>query len=343
METPRTQDAKPNNPAAVSNEDAAIVARLREATDAVLDYSERRTRACLGALPDGVLDAEDVLEAPEGDLVLRLRAVVEGERLLLDFSGSAPQHPGNLNCPLAVTRSACLFAVRVLTDPDIPPTAGAYRPVQVHAPEGTVLNARAGAAVAAGNVETSSRVADLVLSAFGRAQGQGTMNNLTLGDARAPGGTGAPGEPTREASFSYYETLGGGQGACADADGPSGVHVAMSNTLNTPIEALEREFPLRVLEYALRAGSGGAGRHRGGDGVVRELQALSEMTFSLIAERRRHPPRGAAGGEDGACGRDLLDGKPLAAKSTGRLLLGQRLRIETPGGGGFGDARERHA
>jgi N-methylhydantoinase B len=186
-----------------------------------------------------------------------------------------------------------------------------------------VLNARPGAAVAAGNVETSSRVADLVLSAFGRAQGQGTMNNLTLGDE----------------SFSYYETLGGGQGACADADGPSGVHVAMTNTLNTPVEALEREFPLRVIEYSMRRGSGGAGRHRGGDGVVRELQALRDMTFSLIAERRRHAPRGADGGHEGARGRDLLDGHPLAAKSTGELRAGQRLRIETPGGGGFGDVR----
>jgi len=299
--------------------------RLREATDAVLDYSERRTRACLAALSDGELHAEDVLEAPHGDLVLRLRAVIAGERLLLDFSGSAPQHEGNLNCPLAVTRSACLFAVRVLTDPDIPPTAGAYRPIEVRAPEGTLLNARPGAAVAAGNVETSSRVADLVLNAFGRAQGQGTMNNLTLGND----------------DFSYYETLGGGQGACADADGPSGVHVAMSNTLNTPIEALERDFPLRVIEYALRRGSGGAGRHRGGDGVVRELEALTEMSFSLIAERRRHPPRGAHGGDPGACGRDLLDGHPLRSKITGTLLQGQRLRIETPGGGGFEDARER--
>ncbi len=295
--------------------------RLRIATDAVLDYSERRTRACLAALEDGVREAEDVLEAVDGDLVLRLRAHVRGEELLLDFSGSADQHEGNLNCPLAVTLSACLFAVRVLTDPDIPPTAGAYRPIELIAPRGTVLNARPGAAVAAGNVETSSRVADLVLSAFGRAQGQGTMNNLTLGDA----------------GFSYYETLGGGQGACADADGPSGVHVAMSNTLNTPIEALEREFPLRVHEYSLRRGSGGAGSHRGGDGVVRELEALREMTFSLIAERRRHAPRGAAGGQAGAPGRDLLDGRRLPGKTTGTLAVGQRLRIETPGGGGFGD------
>jgi N-methylhydantoinase B len=294
--------------------------RLREATDSVLDYAERRTRACLAALPDGVLRAEDVLEAAEGDLRLRLAASVQGEQLTLDFAGSAPQHAGNLNCPLAVTVSACLFALRVITDPDIPPSAGAQRPLRVLAPEGCLLNARPGAAVAAGNVETSSRVADLVLSAFGRAQGQGTMNNLTLGDG----------------SFTYYETLGGGQGACADADGPSAVHVAMSNTLNTPIEALEREFPVRVLEYALRRGSGGTGAHRGGDGVVRELQALTEMTFSLIAERRRHAPAGAAGGGPGAAGRDLLDGRLLPAKATGTLRQGQRLRIETPGGGGFG-------
>jgi N-methylhydantoinase B len=296
---------------------------LRQATDAVLDYSERRTRACLAALPDGVTHAEDVLEAPDGDLVLRVRAAVEGDQLVLDFAGSAPQHDGNLNCPLAVTESACLFALRVLSDPDIPSSAGAQRPIEVRAPHGSVLNARPGAAVAAGNVETSSRVADLVLSAFGRAQGQGTMNNLTLGDER----------------FSYYETLGGGQGACANADGPSGVHVAMSNTLNTPIEALEREFPLLVVEYALRRGSGGEGRHRGGDGVVRELQALTEMTFSLIAERRRHAPRGASGGGAGARGRDLLDGRALPGKATGVLRAGQRLRIETPGGGGFGDGK----
>jgi N-methylhydantoinase B len=299
--------------------------RLRAGTDAVLSYSERRTRAALAAIEDGAREAEDVLEAAEGDLVLRLRAEVAGDSLTLDFSGSAPQHAGNLNCPLAVTSSACLFAVRVLTDPDIPPTAGAYRPVEVLAPEGSVLNARPGAAVAAGNVETSSRVADLVLSAFGLAQGQGTMNNLTLGNA----------------GFSYYETLGGGQGACADADGPSAVHVAMSNTLNTPIEALEREFPLRVVEYGLRRGSGGDGLHTGGDGVIRELEALSEMSYSLIAERRRHAPRGAGGGRDGLSGRDLLDGRPLPGKAAGMLRAGQRLRIETPGGGGFGDAGQR--
>src|SRR5213078_3465397 len=171
----------------------------------------------------------------------------------------------------------------------------AYRPIEVRAPRGTVLNARPGAAVAAGNVETSSRVADLVLSAFGRAQGQGTMNNLTLGDR----------------DFSYYETIGGGQGACPDADGPSGVHVAMSNTLNTPIEALEREFPLRVTEYALRRGSGGAGEHKGGDGVIREVEALTDMHYSLIGERRRHSPPGGHGGEPGEPGRNLVDGEEV--------------------------------
>ncbi len=293
---------------------------LREAFTEVLEYAERRTRACLEAMEDGVHEAQDVLEAEEGDLTLCLRATVSGDGLELDFTGSAEQHPGNLNCPEAVTRSACYFALRVLTDPDIPPSAGAYRPVRVLAPEGSLLSARAPAAVVAGNVETSSRVADLVLRAFGRALGQGTMNNLTLGSE----------------DFTYYETLGGGQGACHDADGPSAVHVAMSNTLNTPIEALELEFPLRAREYSVRRGSGGEGRFRGGDGVVRELEALAPMEFSLLTERRRHAPPGAQGGGDGAKGRNLLDSEELGPKARGRLEPGQRLRIETPGGGGHG-------
>ena len=261
-----------------------------------------------------------MLEVADGDLPIVLKATVDGDRLLLDFDGTAAQHDGNLNCPLAVTRSACYFAVRVLTDPDIPPSAGAYRPIEVIAPEGSLLNARPPAAVVGGNVETSSRVADVVLKAFGYALGQGTMNNVTLGSE----------------DVVYYETIGGGQGACADADGPSGVHVAMSNTLNTPIEALELEFPLRAVEYSLRRGSGGAGRHRGGDGVIRELEALEPLRYSLITERRRHAPPGAEGGEAGAPGRNLLDGAELPAKATGMLAPGQRLRIETPGGGGYG-------
>ena len=300
---------------------------LTEAFDAVLEYAERRTRACIAALPDGARTARDVLEAIEGDLEIVLEATVQDDRLTLDFTGSAVQHEGNLNCPLAVTRSACYFAVRVLTDPDIPPSSGAYRPVEVIAPEGSLLNARrpagdpgAAPAVVGGYVETSSRVADVVLRSFGWALGQGTMINLSLGDE----------------DVVYYETIGGGQGACPDAEGPSGVHVAMSNTLNTPIEALELEFPLRMLEYSLRRESAGRGRFSGGNGVVRELEALRELTYSLITERRRHAPPGAAGGHAGAAGRNLLDGQELPPKATGRLQAGQRLRIETPGGGGYG-------
>src|SRR6185503_2345136 len=202
----------------------------------------------------------------------------------------------------------------------IPPSAGAYRPITVVAPEGSLLNAQAPAAVVAGNVETSSRIADLVLEAFGRATGQGTMNNVTLGDD----------------DFTYYETLGGGQGACPDADGPSGVHVAMSNTLNTPVEALEQTFPLRVTRYELRRGSGGAGRFAGGDGVIREVEALEDMTWSLLTERRRHAPAGAEGGSEGAVGRNLVAGEEAPSKATGELKAGERLRLETPGGGGHG-------
>jgi N-methylhydantoinase B len=300
---------------------------LREGMGEILAYTERRTRAALTALPDGTYEAEDVLEADwngrERDLRLRLAATIAGDSLRLDFAGSEEQVEGNLNCPLSVTKSAAFFAVRVLTDPDAPPSAGAHRPIEVLAPPGSLLNARFPAAVAAGNVETSSRVADLVLGALsqaqsGPAQGQGTMNNLTLAND----------------DFTYYETLGGGQGACPEVDGPSAIHVAMSNTLNTSTEALETEFPLRVRELSLRRGSGGEGAHRGGEGIVREIEALAPMRFSLITERRRHTPEGREGGADGAPGRNLLDGSPLPSKAAGELQPGDRLRVETPGGGG---------
>jgi N-methylhydantoinase B len=304
----------------------------------VLDYAERRTRACIAAFPDGSFRAADVLEddsrGEPRDLWIAVAVTIRGDELEIDFAGTDAQTEGNLNCPLSVTKSAAFYVLRVLTDPDIPPSAGAQRPVQVSAPAGCIVNARPPAAVAAGNVETSSRIADVVMRAFGEAIdvpacGQGTMNNLTLGNE----------------SFTYYETIAGGQGACPDGPGPSAVHVAMSNTLNTPIEALEQEFPLRMREYALRRGSGGAGRFDGGDGVVRELEALAAMEFSLITERRRHAPPGAAGGDDGTPGRNLLrraaDGEPLAlpSKARGRLEAGDRLRLETPGGGGFGRPR----
>ena len=303
--------------------------RLRAGMAEILAYAERRTRAALAELPDGVFAAEDVLEDDADreprDVTLRLEASVRGDRLVLDFSGTDSQIDGNLNCPLSVTKAAAFFAVRVLTDPDAPPCAGAYRPIEVIAPEGCLLNARFPAAVAAGNVETSSRVADLTIAALAGArpapaQGQGTMNNLTLA-----------GE-----GFAYYETLGGGQGACPDANGPNAIHVAMSNTLNTPVEALETEFPLRVRELALRRASGGAGSRRGGEGIVREIEALAPMRYTLIGERRRHRPRGRDGGEDGGTGADFLNGERLSGKSEGDLQSGDVLRIETPGGGGNG-------
>jgi N-methylhydantoinase B len=220
-----------------------------------------------------------------------------------------------------------------LTDPDAPASAGAFRPVSISAPPGSVLNARPGAAVVAGNVETSSRVADLVFAALaevadGPSQGQGTMNNLTL----SGGGDGLE-------EFTYYETIGGGQGACRDAPGPSGVHVAMSNTLNTPVEALEGDLPVRIRELAIRRGSGGSGSMRGGDGVVRRIEALAPLRFSLITERRVVGPRGREGGEGGEPGRNSLNGDLLPAKCEGMLEVGDVLSIETPGGGGFGPGR----
>ena len=265
-------------------------------------YSERRVRAGIAALPDGRYEASELLETADGELELRVAVTVAGDELELDFAGTAPQHDGNLNCPLAVTTSACLFVVRALTDPDVPASAGALVPVTVRAPEGCLVNARPPAAVAAGNVETSSRIVDLLFRAFAQAvpvpaQGQGTMNNVILGNER----------------FTYYETIGGGQGACPDGDGPSGVHVAMSNTLSTPTEALELAYPLRVERHALRLGSGGDGVHRGGDGVVRELRALEACRLSLLSQRRRIAPSGVAGGEPGARRPDAAERRGAAA------------------------------
>jgi N-methylhydantoinase B len=292
----------------------------------VIDYAEARTRAIISRMPDGQHSARDVLEGRSGDIPLTVTATVAGDSISFDFTGSSGPDPGNLNCPLAVTESACYFAVRVLTDPDIPPSAGAYRAIEVIAPAGSLLNARPPSAVVAGNVETSSRVADLCLEAFGRATGQGTMNNLTLGNER----------------FTYYETMGGGQAGSPDAPGPSAVHVAMSNTLNTPIEAMEIEFPLLAREYSIRRESGGTGQQAGGDGLVREIEALEPMSFALLTERRRHRPPGAAGGRPGETGHNLIarSGETgfseLDPKDSGELAAGDRLRIETPGGGGFG-------
>jgi N-methylhydantoinase B len=299
--------------------------RVVAAMDELYAYSERRMRAGIAALPDGRYGAADVLEAIEGELELRATVTIAGDEVEIDFAGTAPQHEGNLNCPLAVARSACFYVVRMLVDPDLPASGGAFAPVTVRAPEGCLVNARPPAAVAAGNTETSSRIVDVVVRAFGEAidvpaQGQGTMNNVTFGSDR----------------FTYYETIGGGQGACPTADGPSGVHVAMSNTLSTPIEALELQYPLRVERYGLLLGSGGAGRHIGGDGVVRELRVLEDCRLSIVSERRARRPQGERGGKPGASGRNQLNGGPLPAKVTRDLAAGDVVRIETPGGGAFG-------
>jgi N-methylhydantoinase B len=295
------------------------------AMDELYGYSERMVRAALSRLPDGRGEAEDVVEAVEGDLPIQCTVELAGDEIRFEFTGTAPAHDGNLNCPLSVTKSACYYVVRCLTEPDLPASGGAFAPVAVTAPAGCLVNAGAPHAVVAGNTETSSRIVDVAFAALGRfldvpAQGQGTMNNVALGNEQ----------------FTYYETIGGGQGACPGADGPSGVHVAMSNTLMTPAEALELEYPLRVERWELRAGSGGAGAHRGGDGIVRELRVLEDCRLSVLAERRRNAPRGAAGGADGAPGRTFVNGVEQEPKITTQLRAGDVIRIETPAGGGYG-------
>jgi N-methylhydantoinase B len=292
-------------------------------------YSERLVRAGIAALPDGKFEATDTLEA-EGELELRVAVTVAGSEVEIDFDGTAQQQSGNLNCPSSVTKSACYFVVRCVAAPDVPASGGAFAPVRVRAPRGSLVNADPPAAVAGGNVETSCRIVDVVFRAFGEAlpvpaQGQGTMNNVTLGNDR----------------FTYYETIGGGQGACPEADGPSAVHVTMSNTLATPVEALELAYPLRVDRWSLREGSGGWGAHRGGDGVVRELRVLEPCRLSIISERRRRAPQGAHGGESGERGRNLLNGEELPAKATVELEAGDVITVETPGGGGYGSAPTR--
>jgi N-methylhydantoinase B len=296
--------------------------RVAAAMDELYAYSERMVRAAIARLPDGRRSAEDVVEGVEGELTIRATVEVDGDAVSIDFAGTSAQDGYNLNCPLSVTRSACYFVVRCLTEPDLPASGGAFAPVAVTAPAGSLVNARAPAAVVAGNTETSSRIVDVVFAAFGDyAQGQGTMNNVALGNG----------------GFTYYETIGGGQGACDHADGPSGVHVAMSNTRITPVEALELSYPLRVERWGLRAGSGGAGAHRGGEGVVRELRVLEDCRVSVLAERRAHTPRGARGGAHGAPGATLVNGEAQPAKVTRQLHANDLVRIETPGGGGFGE------
>ena len=300
------------------------------AFDEVISYAEKRTREAVRELPDGEYSAEDVMEGDgivDEDIQIKATVTVEEGSMSIDFSGTAEAVRGNVNCPLPVTRSACYFALRVLLPKDILANAGTYAPLEIKAPEGSLVNARSPSAVVAGNVETSNRIADAVLAAFASfapeevpAQGQGTMNNTIIG---GPGWT-------------YYETIGGGQGASSKGPGPSGVHVGMSNTLNTPIEAFELEYPMRVERYELLYESGGAGENRGGDGVVRSVKVLEPASLSLLTDRRRHPPRGANGGEAGAVGENLLNDKDLPPKVSRELEEGDVLAVRTPGGGGYG-------
>jgi N-methylhydantoinase B len=297
------------------------------------DYAERLARDALAAIPGGTYTFEDCLDDDgqgNRDIVIRVCLRIDAAGVHADFDGTARQVAGNVNCPLAVAAAAVFYVFRCLMPPQTPACAGAFRPISLSAPEGCLLNATRPAAVAAGNVETSTRVVDVLLGALaGALPGQipaashGSMNNLAMGAS----GTGA---------WDYYETIGGGMGAHAQGAGTSGVQTHMTNTLNTPLEVLETHYPLRLLRYAYRQESGGAGEHVGGEGLVREFEFLSAAHFTLLTERRAHRPWGLAGGEAAQAGRNLLDGEVLPAKFESNVQAGQRLRIETPGGGGWG-------
>jgi N-methylhydantoinase B len=335
--------------------------RTRKAARELLDYSEEIMRAFLNCVPRGTYGAEDFLDndgisAEPVKIAVTLRFAGRrngrpsgrggtGRRpartrgVTVDFTGSDPQVEGNVNAVEAITYSACFYVFRCLLAEDVPATAGLMRPIEVIAPEGTVVNARPPAAVAGGNVETSQRIVDVLLRALAQAIPEripaaagGTMNNLTIGGI----------DPRTNEPFAYYETVAGGMGARSSKSGVSGVHTHMTNSLNTPAEALEYAYPLRVRRYSLRTGSGGDGKYRGGDGIIREIEVLADAEVTLLADRREHGPYGLAGGKDGAPGKALLirqDGssQELPGKFNVRLRKGERIRIETPGGGGWGD------
>jgi len=310
------------------------VGRFREGLVELNAYGERLARQGLAGLPQGGYAFTDCMDDDgQGhlDIPLCVRVQIDAAGVAVDFAGTASQVAGNINCPLAVTAAAVFYVFRCLMPPQTPACAGALRPIRLTAPRGSLLNACPPAAVAAGNVETSSRVVDLVLGALAQAAperipaaSQGTMNNLAMGRTE-PGAT-----------WGYYETLGGGMGAGATGGGWSAVQTHMTNTLNTPIEVLETRYPVRMRHYGLRRGSGGAGRRPGGDGLVREFEFLAPAQATLLSERRRHRPWGAAGGLPGAAGCNRLNGEPVPPKASLVVRAGDRLRIETPGGGGWG-------
>lgn len=313
---------------------------LLAAMEQLNDYAERRMRAAIDTLPDGVYAAEDVLDDDghgQQDLAIRATVTVDGDRLSVDFAGTAAQTDGPLNAPFAVTASAVYYTLRCLTDPSIPPNHGCYRPIEIQAPSRSVVNAAAPAAVVGGNLETSQRIVDVLIQAFAdvaperaAAASQGTMNNLTFGGIR----------PDTHEPFTFYETMAGGVGASAHGDGPDATHSHMTNTLNTPIEVMESSYPVRVERYEVRDDSGGAGRHRGGHGLRRDVRALAPMTVSLLADRRRSRPYGLKGGEPGSPGEDRLirgdEETPFPSKGSRQLEAGDVISIRTPGGGGYG-------
>lgn len=310
---------------------------LRAAFDAVIEYSRKRMSAAIETLPDGEYVAADSIEGDgteRKEIPIRVTVTVSGETLSVDFEGTASQVPGNMNAPPAVARSAVYFVCRCVTDPEIPPNQGCYDPITVSIPKGSLLDPDPPAAVVGGNVETSQRVTDVVFDAFADAmpdvvpaQGQGTMNNLTIG--------------SRDDGFTYYETIGGGLGARPDRDGIDGVQVGMTNTLNTPVESLEIEYPMRVERYALRPNTGGRGRYRGGLGIERSVTVAVDATVSLLTERRRTVPSGRAGGRDGTPGENQIDGEVVPAKTVCDVVGGTTITVLTPGGGGYGDPDTR--
>jgi N-methylhydantoinase B/oxoprolinase/acetone carboxylase alpha subunit len=321
------------------------LARVARHAAAVQDYAERVLRSTIASIPDGAyafsdhLDNDGFSDAP---VRIRVEIRIAGDSAEVDFTGSDPQTTCGVNANLAITTSATLYAFRCLVADDVLYNSGIARPVRIVAPPGSVVNAQHPSAVAGGNVETSQRITDVVLGALSRAlpdvipaASQGTMNNVTLG------GTYPDSDPRAGAAFAYYETAGGGMGGRPGQPGISGVHTHMSNTRNTPIEALEHHLPIRIRTYSLRPGSGGAGKYTGGDGIFREYEMLAETTVTLLTDRRISQPYGAQGGSPGASGRNTIlraDGRVEPAPSKGTLTLhpGDRLRIETPGGGGFG-------
>ncbi|KTG11091.1 5-oxoprolinase [Haloprofundus marisrubri] len=312
--------------------------QLLAAFDAVIDYSRQRITSELAELPDGTYRATDAMEGDgvtDDDVPIEVEVEISGAEVRVDFAGTADQVAGNVNAPLAVAKSAVYFVVRAVTDPDIPPNQGCYDPISVSAPEGSLLNPVPPAAVVGGNVETSQRVTDTVLTALADAapdripaQGQGTMNNLIIGNRDAGG-------------FTYYETIAGGFGARPTKDGMDGVQVGMTNTLNTPVEAMEAEYPLRVERYAFRQDSGGDGEFRGGLGVERAVTVDVDSTVSLLTERRRTAPAGVAGGGPGAVGENLVGDESVPAKTTREIPAGTTVTVRTPGGGGYGDPADR--